>query len=81
MAVSRLVVANDLILADIFHKVFLHAITFLGLRDCSISLQDALYLPTDGHLSGTRWASARDTPETCHRTLDAFLLRFCAKDH
>lgn len=75
MAVSRLVVANDLILADIFHK------------DC---------IPTCHHIPGAerlqhlsagctvsphRWASARDAPETCHRTLDAFLLHFCAKDH
>lgn len=46
---SRLVVANDLILAD----SFLHATTFLGLRDYSVSLEDALYLTTDGHLPGT----------------------------
>ena len=45
---SRLVVANDLILAD----SFLHATT-LGLRDYSVSLEDALYLTTDGHLPGT----------------------------
>lgn len=42
VAASPLVVANDLILADIF----LHAITFLGLRDYSVSLEDALYLTT-----------------------------------